>query len=369
VLRFIRIYLVPGAVMQSVMIGGAYGTGREMTEYFTRFGMGGGVLGLCLTVLLIAVVFALSLAIAHRFRAYDYRRFSRVLLGRGWFLYEIIIVVLVLLVLAVITAAAGTILADEFGLPRLAGGIIVFVAVGALIFFGRSWVTTMLAFWSLLLYAVFITYLLTVFAFMDPTSAGGVFTVEDGWLGSSFKYTLYNISAIPVVLYAAMAIETHRQALIAGLVGGVIAVAPALMLHLSFAVDYPAILDAELPVYALLGQIDLPLLKAAYIIVILGTFIETAAGNIQGIIERIEGAIFEKRGVGLGRQKHALIALGIMITAVLLSLVGIVGLVAEGYGTIAWGFLFFYAGPLLTIGIYKLYFSNTGVSTEARNER
>ena len=231
-----------------------------------------------------------------------------------------------------------------------------FVAVGILIFFGRSWLTTMLAFWSLFLYAVFVTYLVTVFVTMDATPQGAEMAVSPGWLGSGLKYALYNMSAIPVVLYAAMAIETHRQAIIAGVLGAVIGVAPAIMLHFSFAVDYPGIIEAELPVYYLLGVLDMPALKVVYIIVILGTFIETAAGNLQGIIERIEGAIFEKHGQGLGRGKHALIALGIMATAVLLSTAGIVALVAQGYGTMAWGFLAFYALPLFTVGVYKLYF-------------
>jgi len=360
-LRFVRIYLVPGAVMQSVMIGGGYGTGREMTEYFTRYGMGGGLLGLGVTVVAIAVIFALSLAVAQRFRAYDYRRFSRVLLGRAWFLYEIIVIILILLVLAVITAAAGRLLAEETGLPERLGGAAILVVVGLLIFFGRSWVTTLLAFWSLLLYTVFTAYLVTVFVVLEPSAEAAVFAVADGWFGSGLLYTLYNISAIPVVLYAAMAIETHRQAIIAGLIGGVIAVLPAVMLHLSLAPAYPQILDAELPVYQMLGVMQVPLIEMAYIVVILGTFIETAAGNIQGIIERIEGAIFERRGSGLGRPVHALIALGIMITAVLLSTIGIVDLVAQGYGTVAWGFLFFYALPLMTVGVYKLYLSDRGM--------
>ncbi len=341
--------------MQSVMIGGAYGTGQEMTEYFTRYGMGGGLLGLTVTVAAIAIIFAFSLAIAHEFRAYDYRRFSRVLLGRLWFLYEICAVILVLLVLAVITAAAGTILADEFGLPRTVGGVLVFVAVGLLIYSGRSWVTTILAFWSVLLYAVFLSYLLAVFLTLEPTGEGALMTVHDGWFGSGLNYTFYNVSAIPVVLYAAMAIETRRQAILAGIAGAFIAVLPAVMLHLSFAVDYPGILDAELPVYALLGVLDIYALKIAYIFIILGTFIETAAGNIQGIIERIEGSLFERRGTGLSRFAHALIGVGIVLAAILLSTAGIVALVAQGYGTIAWGFLLFYVGPLLTVGLYRLY--------------
>ena len=43
-----------------------------------------------------------------------------------------------------------------------------------------------------------------------------------------------------------------------------------------------------------------------------------------------------------------------MSAAVLLSTAGIVALVAQGYGTIAWGFLLFYVAPLLTVGVYRL---------------
>lgn len=354
-LRFVRIYLVPGAVMQSVMIGGGYGTGRELVEFFTRYGMGGGLLGLAVAVVAIAAIFSLSLAIAQQFQAYDYRRFSRVLLGRGWFLYEIVAAILILLVLAVITDAANQLLADEYVLPPRLGGGLVFVAVCALVFFGRSWVTTILAFWSLLLYAVFLSYLIAVFVYLEPTAAGAEMTVIDGWFGSGLRYTFYNVSAIPIVLYAAMAIETRQQALVAGIIGGLIAVLPAVMLHLSFAAGYPAVLDAYLPVHTLLGQLDYALLNIAYVAVILGTFMETAAGNIQGIIERIEGTLFERKGSGLGKLGHVLIAFGIILVAVLLSTFGIVALIAEGYGTIAWGFLAFYVGPLLTVGLYRLF--------------
>ncbi len=353
--RFIRVYLLPGAVMQSVMIGGAYGTGAEMTQYFTQYGMAGGLLGLCVTALAIAVIFALSLEVARRFQVFDYRRFSRVLLGRGWFLYEIVAIVLLLLVVTVITAASGTILADELGTSRIVGGVITLAAVAILIFYGRSWVTTILASWSLLLYIVFLTYLVVVFTVLDPTEGSRVTTIGDGWLKSGLQYALYNIAAIPLVLYAAMAIETRAQALTAGVIGAMIAVLPGAMLHLSFAVDYPNILSIELPVYHILGLLDLPLLKLLYLVIIFGTFIETAAGSIQGVIERIEGSIFEHRGTGLTRSKHALVAVGIMSAAVLLSTFGIVALVAEGYGAIAWGFLLFYALPLVTVGVYKLF--------------
>lgn len=353
--RLIRVYLLPGAVMQSVMVGGAYATGREIAEFFTSYGMGGGLLGLLLTAVFIAVIFALSLDVARAFRVFDYRRFARVLLGRGWFLYELVAIALILLVLAVITAASGRILADEFGWPTVAGSAAMLAAVASLIYFGRSWVTTILASWSVLLYAVFLAYLVATFLLLEPAPAAARMEVADGWAVSGLRYAFYNIAAIPVVLYAAMAIESRREAVIAGGIGALIAVVPALMLHLSFAVDYPGITRAELPVYEIIGRLDLPFLKLCYLVVIFGTFIETAAGSIQGIIERIDGALYERQRVGMNRGQHALFATGLMLLAVVLSLIGVVGLVARGYGAISWGFLLFYVIPLLTAGTYKLF--------------
>ena len=353
--RIVRVYLVPGAVMQSVMIGGAYGTGREMTQYFTQYGMTGGALGLAVAAVCIAVIFALSLDLARRFQVFDYRRFSRVLLGRAWFLYEVVAVVLLLLVIAVITAAAGSILADEAGVPAMVGGAVTLIAVAALIFYGRAWVTRVLASWSLLLYLVFAVYLLATFAVLDPTPGSAERVVGDGWFASGIQYGMYNISAIPLVLYAARAIETRREAILAGGIGALIAIVPALMLHLSFAVDYPNVVSVELPVYHVLGLMNLPVLKFVYLLVIFGTFIETAAGSIQGVVERVEGTLLERSGRSLTRSQHALIAIGFMLAAMLLSTFGLVALVARGYGAVAWGFLLFYALPLVTIGVYKLY--------------
>ncbi len=61
--RFFRVYIVPGAVFQSVMVGGGYGTGREIVEYFTSYGAVGGVLGLCVAYLVLATVLAATSAV------------------------------------------------------------------------------------------------------------------------------------------------------------------------------------------------------------------------------------------------------------------------------------------------------------------
>ena len=65
-LRFARIYLLPGAILQSVIIGGGYGTGRELIQFFTSQGMGNGLLGMMVATALMSAVFALSLKLAIR---------------------------------------------------------------------------------------------------------------------------------------------------------------------------------------------------------------------------------------------------------------------------------------------------------------
>ncbi len=217
--RIFRIYVVPGAVFQSVMVGGGYGTGREIVEYFTMYGAFGGLLGLLVAFAIIALVLALTFEFARMFRAFEYRKFFKHLLGRGWIAFEILIILQFLLVLAVLASAAGNILRDNFGIPY---------GVGLLIM---------------------------------------------------------------LVLYSAM---------------------------------------------------------------LFGTFIETGAGMLQGINERIDAYLVESRGKGLTRAAHATLAVSAIAISALLSLWGITNLIAEGYGTMAWGFLAVYVIPLLTIGFYRI---------------
>lgn len=354
--RFVRIYLVPGAVLQSVNVGGGYGTGRELVEFFGRHGIGNGLLGMAVATSIMAVTFALSLALAQHYRAYDYRSFFQVLLGRAWFLYEIIVVLLILLVLAVIGAAAGEIIKARLGLPSLLGGAALLVLVVLLNFFGRDVLTRTLAAWSLFLYAVFLAYFVATVAQLGPQmrSAPLSFSADGAWLVSALQYALYNISAIPIVLYAARAIETRRQAVAAGLLGGVIVMFPALLFHLSFLGAWPTVVDEALPVYFMFDQLDVPLLSLLYLVVLFGTFIETGAGDIQGLIERLDGW-WRDRGRGeLGRGVHAAVSAGALALAGVLSTAGVVALIADGYGTLAWAFLAVYLVPLFTIGIRRL---------------
>jgi uncharacterized membrane protein YkvI len=190
-------------------------------------------------------------------RVYDYRNFFKLLLGRGWFAYEVIMIAFFVLVLAVLASAAGNILRDHLHIPYFLGLAGMLVLVGVLTFFGRELIAKVLTFWSLV-------------------------------------------------------------------------------------------------------KLGTGILLIVYSVMLFGTFIETGAGMLQGINDRLDAYLTERHGTTLSRSAHAVIAVSAVAVSSLLSLVGITKLIAQGYGTIAWGFFAVYAVPIVVIGLPKILKNRTG---------
>lgn len=355
--RWIRAYLLPGAIFQSVVIAGGYGTGRELVEYFTRYGARGGLLAMAVTTLCWAAVLAVTFEFARIFEAYDYRAFFRRLIGRGWIAFEVLYLLMFLLVLAVVASAAGEIMRESLGLPYGVGLLIMLVAVAALNFLGRDVVARSLALWTVVMYGIFVTFFVVSLRAHGPAIAGALRVGEaaPGWLVSGFQYALYNLAIVPAILFALRAVETRRQAIGAGVCAAFLCIIPALLFHVSFLAAYPGIVEQEIPVYWMLAELSVPALLILYMVGLFGTFIETGAGFIQGINERIDGYLAETRGSALTRPARALIALAAILLSAGLATVGIIRLIADGYGTIAWGFFIVYTLPVMTYGVYLIW--------------
>ena len=145
-------YLLPGFVFQSVIIGGGYGTGRELVEYFLKYGPLVGLLGMVfITTIMWSVVLAVTFEFSRVFKAYDYLTFFKSLLGRFWFIFEVIYVLYLMIVLAVIGSAAGILLRDNFGIPYMVGVAMMLAGVGFLTFKGTGLIEKFLSLWSLIL--------------------------------------------------------------------------------------------------------------------------------------------------------------------------------------------------------------------------
>lgn len=354
--RWLRVYVIPAGVFQSVIVGGAYGTGREVAEYLSRFGPLGGLYACGLIILGFALVIAASFEFARLFQTWDYRGFVKCLLGPGWMLYEICFVTLLVIALAVTGAAAGEVLADRFGIDRNVGTLLMLAAVVFFNYFGRRMVELSLAAGSVALTVTLVGLVGYVFThhggtILERLAGGGV---EPGWPTSALKFMIYNSALVPVLLYSASELETRRQAIVSGIVTGLAGALPALVFHLSFMSHYPEIIAEKIPAYWLIQQFGQPWFLVVYVVVLFVTIVQTGVGILQGVNERLDAWWRESRGRPLGHGAQAAIATGAVLVSLACAKLGIVALVAQGYGSLAYGFALCFTLPVLTIGLARI---------------
>ena len=350
-----RKYVLPGLVFQSIIIAGGYGTGRELVEFFLRYGPLGGLLALFLATTIWSVVCAITFELARLTRSFDYRTFSRQLLGPAWGLYEVCYLAMMVLILAVIAAAAGSILGEIFGLPYYVGVFGVVATVAFFVFKGTTAIEKFLSVWSFVLYANYIVFFVWCLSSFGGDIGAGLSAKEilPGWFIGGIKYGANNVGVVPAVLFSVRYLETRKEAVGAGLLAGPLAILPGLFFFLAMVGQYPQVLQQTVPSIYLLDILGSRVFRIVFQVVLLGTLIETATGMIHAVNERIGETLLEK-GVVMPSYMRPAIAVLLLALTSFLARFGLIDLIAKGYGTIAWGFLFLFVIPVLTVGTYKI---------------
>ena len=350
-------YILPGLVFQSIVIGGGYVTGRELVQYFLKFGPGGGLLAMWLVSAVIwSAVCVVTFELARMTKAYEYRTFSRVLLGRAWWLYEICYLAIMVIVLSVIAAAAGSIGAQVCGLPDWVGSGMMMAAIAWLALAGSALVEKFFSLWCFVLYAVYGVFLVACFfAFGGKILEGlSAFEVKPGWFIGGMEYAAYNVGAIPAVLFTLRYLTRRKEAVVSGLLAGPIAMFPAGCFLVAMAGYYPEILPATVPSLFLLNVIGSKLLFFAFQVMLIGALLDTGAGLVHAFNERVAVALEEKQKVMTAKLRLTL-AIALLLVAAVVSRVGLEGLIARGYGTLTYGFWLTFLIPVLTWGAYRVF--------------
>ena len=360
-------YFLPGFVFQSVVIAGGYGTGRELVEFFLTKGPLGGLLAMLLVSTIIwSAVCARSFEFARAFRAYDYRSFFQQLLGRAWPLFEICYFALVLIILAVIAAAAGSILEETFGLHYMIGVIGMMAAVGYLVFRGSGTIEKFLAGWSFLLYGIYIVFFVWAFTKFGGDAISAIASGErsSSWPIGGVEYAAYNLAVIPAVLFCTRHMQSRKDAVTAGLLAGPIAIIPGFLFYMTMVGQYPDILESTVPANYMLELIGSRWFQLSFQVVLFGTLVETGTGLIHAVNERIAG-VYVERNATMPVFMRPMTALVLLIVGALTARFGLIGLIARGYGTLTWIFLFIFVIPVLTFGVWKIRSAGNGTPAAA----
>ncbi len=347
----LRRWLLPGFLFQSVVVAGGYGTGRELAEYFLSHGPLGGLLAMAVATAVWSVVCAVSYEFARVFSAFDYRAFFETLLGRGWVVLEALYIALTMIVLAVVAASAGEIVHVAFRGPRLAGVLGVLALTGLLAAGGSRRIERALAGWSGVLYVVYLVFFAMCLSAFGPDIHASFATapIGEGWLSDGFAYAGYNLGVLPAVLVAARHLRNRADACVAGLLTGPVAMLPGLFFLASIAGEYPAIVDVPVPLNHMLELLGSRTFQIAFQVMLLGTLVETGAGLIHAVNERVAQA-WRGRDRAFAPLARAGTATAMLGLGAVVAQVGLIPLVGVGYRYVAWGFLAFFVVPLLTKG-------------------
>lgn len=355
---FFQRTLLPGFALKGVIIGGGYATGRELAEYFLANGVWGALLAMAVATALWSLVAALTFALAHQLRAYDYRAFVGGLLGRGAIAFELCYLAFSVLLLAVFGAAAGAVGTSLFAVPPVAGTLVLALAIAVIAGVGERAVEAMFKYVSPLLYAVYVLFLVLALsrfgARIDAAFAAG--SVEPGWPVAGATYGIYNIVAAVMVLPVLRHLGSRRQALVAGAIAGPLAMLPALAFTIAMIGFYPAILGETLPSDYLLQRIGSPAFRFAFQLMVFAALLESGVGVVHALNERAVGlrAASGRSGEAPRWFRPALTVAVLAACMFLANRIGLVDLIASGYRLMALVFLFTFVVPLLTIGVVRL---------------
>jgi uncharacterized membrane protein YkvI len=344
-------------VIQAVLVGGGYSTGRELVEFFLLSGPATALPGMALTAAYFSLGSMVSFELARLYRAFDYRSFCRVYLGPFWVLFEWGYIAILILVLSVVSSAAGKLLAEMTGTGELADSIVFMAGVSLIVFFGSTLIERIISVWSVIFYIAYGTlFVLVVHRFGAQLQAALRSTPLDMGkaLEDSIGYAGYNIAILPVLIFVARNFTSRREALIAGAFAGPLILLPGFAFLLALSAFYPRILDAPLPVTVVLANLGSPLLTVLVRVVVLGAFIKTGVGLLHGLNERFARS-FVERGKVLPRGARPAIAIALMVIAVYLATsLGIVELIARGYRFSSYYFLAVFVLPVATRGVWLI---------------
>lgn len=360
-------YILPGVLLQSVLIGGGYATGREIYSYGAKFGAMGWISGLTIGIGFALFAF-LTFEICRIYKVYDYKNYIRQVIGPLWPVMDILTVLIAIVLIAVMAAATGSIF-EQVGLPNILGSVVIVFLCGLLNFKGSKVIEKFESVGTVLLYGGYILFTIIVlvkkggnipqvFATMDTSAVGGSVTLPLCiWTG--ILYVAYNINAIPMGMFSLTRQTKRKETLVSGIIAGLLMVIPWFLSYFAMMCFYgdTSIVGADVatPWMEMIKAVNGgPVLLGLFSLVMGWTLVETATGCIHMIIDRFDVALAERGNAKMSDRKRGLITVATLIAALLLSRIGVVTLIEKGYSYLSYGFILFYLLPTLIIGGYKI---------------
>lgn len=359
-------FVLPGIILQSVMIGGGYATGREIVEYGAKYGALGWLSGLG-TFLGFAVIAALTYELIRLTKAYDFKTFMKTIGGPLWIVFDIVYLLFMVVIIAVMASATGNIVEQTLGLNYWVGVVAITVVVAILNFYGSRLIERFETLGTVALYAGYIIFsvlvigtfgknISTVFANHDTSFIGGSVSAGKA-LWSGVLYCAYNLVVMPATFFTIERQTRRVESVVSGIIGGVLATIPWFLTYFAVMCFYPNpdVLGASVPWLAMMQGTAGPVVIAIFGIVMGWTLIETSTGIIHAALERVNNGLKEAHKPPMTGKQQAILTIIVLVGSMVLSKVGIIDLISTVYNALSYAFLAIYVLPLITVGVYKIF--------------
>jgi uncharacterized membrane protein YkvI len=202
--------------------------------------------------------------------------------------------------MSIIGAACGRLFRDSFQLPAMAGIATLMGVIAVLVYFGNSLVERALSYWAIVLYALYGSLgLWCLLHYAHPVWSNLQKPVENSrWVTGGLRYAGYNLAAVPGVLFCIRHLSTRREAVIAGLLCGPIAIIPAALFYVALIAFYPSIIDEPVPSIYILSRVGSRCVAVLFQIALFVTLAKTGAGVLHAFNERVATALYQGRQNG-----------------------------------------------------------------------
>lgn len=336
----------------SVVIGGGFASGNEVLQFFTGYGLA-GIAGSVVSALLFAFLGMHIARISSVMQASSHKQVLYSLFGtQGGLAIDVLLSFFLYGVGVAMLAGAGSTLAQQFGLPPLAGSILMtLLVIGTLCLNVRGIINLISAVMPFLLVMILA---ITVYSIYTSTgtqeelsqAAGEIQTITflgmdiSNWAVSGLLYASFNIAVgFPMLAVIGGLTQSPRAASLGGTVGGLGLGALIIVLNIGLFANLDKLQGVEIPTLLLSNAIH-PWLAVLMSLALICMIYSTAVGMFFAFSARfaiaetgkfkILSAIFTLVGLGLSQVGFT------KLVGTVYPMLGVVGLVLIIAIAISW---------------------------------
>jgi uncharacterized membrane protein YkvI len=296
------------------VVGAGFATGREIVEFFTKYGSA-GFAGILISGFLFIAIGTKLMLMARRINASSFDDMNHYLFGSAASrVVNVLMLIMLFGVTGVMLSGTGALFREQLNLPFQAGVVLTLIVTYVVMKKGIDGIlwTNSLIVPIMILFSLVLTFSMFDFSGGRQLLVGEDFTRDWKWLLSPFAYAAFNLTLAQAVLVP-LSREAADESVIkwGGFLGGL--GLTCILLNSQYVLySVPRVLSYEIPIAEIVGGLGL-FVHYFFVLVIYGEIFSTLIGNLFGLA----GSLGKNM-----RLSNNVILLSLMLGSYLLSQVG-----------------------------------------------